>query len=91
MKKGKRPTIVIIYNLTLIIVFFIIYYIIKDHFLNSEKKTPRIVDLFNLSITMQTSVGYSTFYPVTDLAKIVLIIQQLFLIFGNLIILHFMT
>ena len=90
MKRGKRPTIVILYNLALIAVFFVIYLVIREHFLTAEKKKPDLIDILTLSVTIQTSVGFSTLSPVTNLGKIVLIIQQIFLIFGNLIILHFM-
>ena len=90
MKRGKRQTIVILYNLALIGVFFVIYLVIREHFLTAEKKKPDLIDILTLSVTIQTSVGFSTLSPVTNLGKIVLIIQQIFLIFGNLIILHFM-
>jgi len=90
MKRKKRPTIVILYNLFLIIIFFIIYSISADHFITADKKKPEILDLLNLSVTLQTAVGFTTISPKTNIGKSILLFQQILLIFGNLIILHFM-
>jgi hypothetical protein len=90
MKRRKRPTLVILYNLILIVVFFVVYLLFADHFITSDRKKPEVIDILNLSVTLQTSVGFSTLSPVTNTGKIILLIQQTFLIFGNLIILHFM-
>ena len=92
MRKVKRPTIVILYNLIVMLLFFIIYYLIRHHFSNNvgSSKDAKLIDIINLSVTIQTSVGVSNLVPITDVAKIFLVLQQILLIFGNLIILHFM-
>jgi hypothetical protein len=90
MKRQKRPTIVILYNLILIAIFFVVYYVARHHFVNEANSEPELIDIFNLSVTIQTAVGVSSFMPKTNVGKIILIIQQILLLFGNLIILHFM-
>jgi hypothetical protein len=79
----------VIYNFSAIVVFFIIYLIMRNHFtiLNSDKKATTL-DLLNLSITMQTSVGNPYLSPKTSVSKFMITLQQFLLIFGNLFILH---
>ena len=91
MKREKRPTLVILYNLVLIVVFFIVYLVLADHFATSDRKKPEVIDILTLSVTLQTAVGFSSLTPVTNTGKIILLVQQIFLIFGNLIILHLMV
>ena len=85
----KRVPRAIIYNFSAIVVFFIIYLIMREHFilLNSDKKATTL-DLINLSVTMQTSVGNPYIRPQTSVAKFMVTFQQFLLIFGNLFILH---
>ena len=78
----------ILYNLMVITIFFVIYLIISEQFLTTDKKKATTLDLLNLSITLQTSVGYTFVNPITTTAKFILTLQQFFLIFGNLFILH---
>ena len=78
--------------------FFIIYLLlrkqigankaIKDG--KDKNDEPSVLDIFNLAVTIQTSVGVPLVYPITPLAKSITIIQQILLIFGNLFIIHFM-
>jgi len=90
MKRGKRPTLVILYNLVLIFIFFTIYLLLAGHFVTTDKQKPEVIDIFTLSVTLQTAVGYTNLIPVTNVGKLIVLVQQIFLIFGNLIILHFM-
>lgn len=79
----------IIYNLLAITLFFIVYLAIRNHFTKSdEKKPPSVLDILNLSITMQTSVGNPYIIPKTPISKFIITLQQFLLIFGNLFILH---
>jgi len=79
----------ILYNLCAILVFFIIYLIIRNHFtmLNNDKHVTTL-DLLNLAITMQTSVGNPYISPRTSMSKLIITLQQFLLIFGNLFIIH---
>ena len=79
----------ILYNLVAVSTFFLIYLFSIDHFVSLDgNKKPALLDLLNLSITMQTSVGNPYIKPITPFAKLMVTTQQFFLIFGNLFILH---
>lgn len=95
MKKRNGPFIPILYNLTMILIFFIIYLILRKDFgankITDTNDTPSILDIFNLAVTLQTAVGVPLVYPMTFIAKCMTILQQILLIFGNLLILHFMN
>ena len=75
----------IIYNITIIILFTIIYYYLSDkHFeLNSlliENNEITIIDYINLSITIQSTIGLPAIRAKTFLARLIITIQQLLLI-----------
>ena len=84
-----KPMKLIIYNFTMIIGFFIMYILLLDQLGTSKPKGDiSILDLFNLAATIQSAIGITLIYPTGTLAKIVLIVQQLMMIFGNLLIFH---
>jgi len=84
-----KPMKLIIYNFTMLIGFFIMYILLRNQLDTSKPKGDiDLVDLFNLSATIQTAIGITLIYPTGLLAKIVIITQQLMLIFGNLLIFH---
>jgi hypothetical protein len=95
-RKRNGPMKPILYNLFMILVFFIIYLLLRKQIgankpaKDGKDTEPSIIDIFNLAVTIQTSVGVPLVYPITPLAKSVTIIQQILLIFGNLFIIHFM-
>jgi len=77
-----------------VIIFAIIYYSISsDHFVSiTGSNTPfTFVDYFNLSITIQSSVGLSSILPITNLAKTIIILQQCTLLLGNVSIVYFFS
>ena len=78
----------ILYNLMVVTIFFILYSILSDQFLTNDNKKATTLDLLNLSITLQTSVGNTFINPTTTMSKFMITLQQFFLIFGNLFILH---
>lgn len=78
----------ILYNLMVVTIFFILYSILSDQFLTNDNKKATTLDLLNLSITLQTSVGNTFITPTTTMTKFMITLQQFFLIFGNLFILH---
>lgn len=78
----------ILYNLMVVTIFFIIYFILREQFLTNDKKKATTLDLLNLSVTLQTSVGNTFINPQTTMTKFMITLQQFFLIFGNLFILH---
>jgi len=84
-----------LYNFLCIIVFAIIYYLIrKEMIINKEMSVynePRFTDALFLSTTVQAGIGYALVIPITDFAKYILMIQQLFMIFTNLMLFYFIT
>jgi len=84
----KQLSRTILYNLTLITIFFIIYLFLGDQFKSNDNTKVSVMDLLNLSITFQTSVGNTFATPTTPLAKFMITFQQFLLVFGNLFILH---
>jgi hypothetical protein len=81
-----------LFQLISIIIFGSLYWIFKDDFsLNvaSEKKNDlRILDCFFTSVTVQAGVGYSILNPNTNRAVILLMIQQLLMVFSNILLLY---
>lgn len=63
----------------------------SDHFAvrNDLKKTT--LDFFLLSTTLQAGVGITNLHAVTDAPKIAMMIQQLTMLFTNVIILYAFT
>lgn len=74
-----------------IIVFALIYSNISEefHFMDKDKKS--FVDYILLSTTIQAGVGISQLYPLSLYSKIVLITQQLFMLFTHIITLYIFT
>jgi hypothetical protein len=81
-----------LFQLTCIIIFGSLYWIFKDDFslnlANEKKNDLRILDCFFTSITIQAGVGYSILNPETNRAVIILMIQQLIMIFANILMLY---
>ena len=73
-----------------ILVFGILYYNLQadfDHGALHERKS--ILDFVLLSTTIQASVGISDIYPITNVAKIVMISQQIIMIMTHVFTLYF--
>jgi hypothetical protein len=84
-----------LYNFLCIFVYAIIYYVIKNEMdINKEISgytEPRFPDTLFLATTVQAGVGYTIVTPKSDLAKYVLMSQQFFMIFTNLMLFYFIT
>jgi hypothetical protein len=85
MKQFPRS---VIYNLMIVFIFFAVYLFLSDQFISNDDTPVTTMDLLNLSITFQTSVGTPFVAPSTPLTKFIITLQQFLLIFGNLFILH---
>jgi hypothetical protein len=71
----------VLFHFLCIIVFGIIYYNIQSQFQGTIKyERKSIVDYIFLSTTIQASVGMSDIYPITNIGKTVMILQQLIMI-----------
>lgn len=87
----KVVTYTFLFNILMIIIFSIIYASISPHNfepLNSKDKLTYIDYLF-YSITIQTGVGLPDVTALSDLAKILAIIQQLIILGSAYILLIF--
>ncbi len=84
-----------LYNFLCIILFSIIYYFIRNELDPSENSTtyiePKFTDVLFLSTTIQAGVGYSLLIPRTTFSKYIMLIQQLFMIFTNLLMFYFIS
>jgi hypothetical protein len=80
-----------------VLLFGFIYLSFRDHFVRdpsytvNKRKEPEILDCLFLATTVQAGVGYSDLYPITDTAKIILIIQQFVMISTNVFLLYIFT
>ena len=84
-----------IFHLLCIIIFALIYFYFSPDFqsVNVEKniKYNKFTDYLLLSTTIQAGVGISDLLPLTFYSKVVLILQQIILIFTHLITLYIFT
>jgi hypothetical protein len=85
MKSYKNVIAPIVYNLSVVIIFALIYSLPSVEF---KEDTPitSFLDYIGLSITIQTGVGLTSLHPIDSLSKFIVILQQMLLLFGNLII-----
>ena len=73
-----------------ILIFGIIYYNIQYQFQhNDEQQRKSILDYILLSTTIQAGVGFSDIYPTTNVAKLVMISQQIIMIMTQIFTLYF--
>ena len=80
-----------------VILFGLIYLSYTNHFTRDtsytidKNKEPELIDCLFLATTIQAGVGYSDLYPITDVAKIIMIIQQFVMISTNVFLLYIFT
>jgi hypothetical protein len=81
-----------LFHLLCIIIFALIYLYLSEHFQTDQDiKHNSFTDFLLLSTTVQAGVGVSELYPISFYSKMVLIIQQILLIFTHLITLYIFT
>jgi hypothetical protein len=84
-----------LFQLMSIIVFGCLYWIYRDDFVltfvSNKKNDINIFDCFYTSVTIQAGVGYSIVNPHTNRAVLILMIQQLTMIFANILMLYFFS
>ena len=73
-----------------ILIFGIIYYNIQYQFQHKdEQQRKTILDYILLSTTIQAGVGFSDIYPITNLSKIIMVLQQIMMIMTQVFTLYF--
>jgi len=82
----------LIFHILCIIVFAIIYTRLNEGFHLTEPHDKKgFVDFILLSTTIQAGVGISDLYPLSYYSKIAVIIQQMLMLFTNVITLYIFT
>ncbi len=83
----------LLFHFSCIILFFLIYWNLGDHFLRDNKtKTPAtLLDFLLLSTTVQAGVGIADIYPISFMGKLTLIIQQMIMLSTHVITLYIFT
>ena len=61
----------------------------NKHMILHDKTLPKFIDCLMLGITIQATIGYSHIYPSSNLAKMVIIFQQIIVICTNVFMLYF--
>ena len=83
-----------IFHTLCIILFAFIYLYLSDHFHESDsRKNPskKLIDFFLLSTTIQAGVGISELLPSSYYGKLVVIIQQIIMLFAHIITIYIFT
>jgi hypothetical protein len=84
----------LLFQLSSILIFSYLYWNYVDEFVLSntsdknKQQKPNFLDCFYTSITVQAGVGYNVLDPITDRAKIILLIQQFLMICANVLIFY---
>jgi hypothetical protein len=81
----------VVFHISCIIFFASIYSRLSEqfHVMDEDKKT--FIDFFLLSTTIQAGVGISDLYPLSYYTKIVVIIQQMLMLFTHVITFYIFT
>ena len=80
----------VLFHFLCIIVFAIVYYNIQyqfQHTISHERRT--VLDYILLSTTIQAGVGISDIYPISPIAKLIIILQQLIMIMTHVFTIYF--
>lgn len=79
------------FHMLSILIFTYLYYTFSNTFRNISGEYFRFIDCFFLSVNIQSGVGLVEIVPTGDVGKMLMIIQQLIMICGNVIIIFFLT
>ena len=81
------------FHLLCIILFTLLYQKFSTHFANNDGNHTynSLLDFVLLSTTIQAGVGVSDLYPITDISKIVMIVQQLLMLSAHIFTLYIFT
>jgi hypothetical protein len=81
-----------LFQLVSIVLFGVIYWVYGDEFSLKVRTKKRnnltLLDCFFTSVTLQAGVGYSILNPDTDRAVSLLMVQQILMVFSNILILY---
>jgi len=81
-----------LFQIVSILIFGTLYWIYNEDFSlnikNKKKNDLKILDCFFTSVTVQAGVGYSILNPETNRAVLLLMTQQLIMVFANILMLY---
>jgi len=81
----------IIFHLICIVIFSILYYNFSNEYNDNTNNNDSFLDFLLLSTTIQAGVGISGLYPINDIGKIMMILQQIILLSSHIITLYVFT
>jgi hypothetical protein len=82
----------IFFHFVCIVIFTVLYYnFSNDYDNNNNKNHDSFLDFLLLSTTIQAGVGISGLYPINDIGKIIMILQQMLLLSSHIITLYVFT
>ena len=88
MKKILRT---FFFHIICITIFSIIYYNFSDEFHVIDQEGKGFVEYLLLSTTIQSGVGIAELYPLSFFSKILVIIQQILMLFTHIITIYIFT
>jgi multisubunit Na+/H+ antiporter MnhB subunit len=82
----------ILFHFICILIFAILYYNFSYDYNNSrDVVNTTILDFLLLSTTIQAGVGISGLYPINDIGKIIMILQQMIMLSAHVFTLYLFT
>ena len=88
----------VVFHFLCVIIFSLFYWKYTNHFIRDNGLTdnnkiikPTYIDHLFLSTTIQAGVRYSDLYPITNITKLLMILQQFIMISTNIFILYVFT
>ena len=81
----------VFFHFSCILGFGMLYFYLKDDFLENEEDKLEIIDYMLLSTTIQAGVGISDLYPTTFYGKLTMIIQQILMLCTHIFTLYILT
>lgn len=91
MKMLFRTALLHLVSITL---FSLIYLAYKDGFRPAQKMDTEYtayINFLNLSVTIQSGIGLTDLVPISHFAKVIVMVQQLLLIFTHIFTLYIFT
>ena len=83
---------IVVFHLTCVIIFATLYYNFKNNFDDENSvKHESLIDFILLATTIQAGVGVSGIYPVTNIGKYIMILQQLIMLSTHVFTIYFFT
>ena len=80
----------VFFHFLCIAVFGIFYYNYQSHFQHTmQHERNSLLDYILLSTTIQAGVGISDIYPITNISKVMMVLQQVIMIMTQVFTLYF--